>query len=112
MSRAGDDGAQQGAEHLGADHHGQDGGRDTLTASEAQRARGDAREQALPAMSQNNASDDDKIAGIVAQTRQDVAHLGRDRVVEVLTQRLEQSGVVVPAEDIEELATQALEGDA
>lgn len=94
------------------DHHGQDDGRDTLTAGQAQRAMSDDQAQRLPAMSQNNADDVDKAAGIVAQTRQDVAHLGHDRVVEVLRQRLDQSGVDVPDDEVEELARQVLEGDA
>jgi hypothetical protein len=101
-----------GAQFEGADHHGKDGGRDTVDASEAQRALGDAQEQRLPAMSQNNASDVDKIAGIVAQTRQDVAHLGRERVVQVLAERFRQTGVPVPDDEIQELATQVIEGDA
>ncbi|GAA1854687.1 hypothetical protein ACFQZV_04340 [Microbacterium koreense] len=95
-------GAHDAAE--GADHHGQDGGRDTLTVGEAQAAMSGASEQDVPAMAQNNAPAADKIAGIVAQTRQDAADQPRERIVEVLSQRLDQAGVALTAEDIDELA--------
>ena len=95
---------ESGDAREGADHHGQDGGRDTLTAGEAQAALDDSSEQTMPAMAQNNASDADKIAGIVAQTRQDAADRPRERIIEVLTQRLEQAGIALTAEDIDELA--------
>ena len=80
----------------GTDHHGQDAGRDTLSAGEAQRESGGLGtegEQNLPAMSQNNASTDDKVEGIVAQTRVDVGGESLERIAEVLHQRLEQSGI-------------------
>lgn len=99
----------------GADHHGHDEGRDTLTASQAQRSTsglGSEQEQRLPAMSQNNASDVDKVAGIVAQTRSDVGTEPLERIAEVLRQRLSQSGVDLPDHDIEELARQVYTGDA
>jgi hypothetical protein len=99
----------------GADHHGRDEGRDTLTAGEAQRtpgALGTEQEQRLPAMAQNNAPDVDKISGIVAQTRQDVGTEPLERIVEVLQQRLAQAGVELPEHDIEELARQVSVGDA
>lgn len=89
-----------------ADHHGQDGARDTLTVGQAQAEMSGASEQRLPAMSQNNASDADKIAGIVAQTRTDVSHLGRDEVVRVLAQRLDQTGIGVSGDELQELADQ------
>ena len=98
----------------GTDHHGQDGARDTQTASEAQQtpgALGSEQEQRLPAMAQNNASDVDKVAGIVAQTRQDVGTEPLERVAEVLRQRLTQSGIELPENDIEELARQVTTGD-
>jgi hypothetical protein len=99
----------------GTDHHGDDEGRDTLTASSAQHepgALGSEQEQRLPAMDQNNAPDVDKVAGIVAQTRADVGTEPLDRIVEVLHQRLEQSGVDLPDSDVEELAHQVSTGDA
>lgn len=98
----------------GIDHHGQDGARDTQTASEAQRtpgALGAEQEQRLPAMAQNNASDVDKVAGIVAQTRQDVGTQPLEEIAHVLRQRLTQSGIELPENDIEELARQVSVGD-
>ena len=98
-----------------ADHHGHDAGRDTLTVSEAQRtpgALGSEQEQRLPAMAQNNASDVDKVAGIVVQTRSDVGGEPLERIAEVLRQRLTQAGVELPEHDIEELARQVSTGDA
>ena len=99
----------------GVDHHRQDGSRDTQTVSEAQRtpgALGPEQEQRLPAMAQNNASDVDKVAGIVAQTRQDVGTEPLEQIAHVLRQRLTQSGVELPENDIEELARQVSTGDA
>ena len=98
----------------GTDHHGQDGARETQSASEAQRtpgALGTEQEQRLPAMAQNNASDIDKVAGIVAQTRQDVGTHPLEEIAHVLRQRLTQSGVELPDNDIEELARQVAVGD-
>ena len=99
----------------GTDHHGQDEGRDTLTAGEAQRTPGGLgteQEQRLPAMSQNDASEIDKVAGIVAQTRADVGTEPVERIAEVLRQRLEQSGIDLPEDEIEELAHQVSTGDS
>ncbi|MEU1971246.1 hypothetical protein ABZ477_06310 [Microbacterium sp. NPDC019599] len=96
-------------------HYGQDGGRDTLTASAAQKegALGPEQEQRLPAMAQNNATEVDKIAGIVAQTRQDLAATETtERVAEVLKQRFEQSAIDLPDDEIMELARQITTGDA
>jgi|GEM_PF-918180 len=98
----------------GMDHLGQDGGRDTQTAGEAQRtpgALGTEQEQRLPAMAQNNASDIDKVSGIVAQTRQDVGTEPLEQIAHVLQQRLTQSGIELPENDIEELARQVSTGD-
>ena len=72
----------------------------------------DAQEQRLPAMSQNNASEIDKVAGIVAQTRNDLAATEPERVPDVLRQRLEQAGIDLPDAEIEELARQITIGDA
>lgn len=91
-------------------HHGQDGGENTLTAGEAQRSVSNDAVQSAPVLSQNNAPDADKAAGIVAQTRQDVAHLGRDRVIQVLRQRLEQAGVDLSDAEVDELARRVLQG--
>lgn len=99
----------------GSDHFGQDEGRETLTAGQAQREAGglgSEQEQRLPAMSQNDASAVDKVAGIVAQTRQDVGTHSVDEIAHVLAQRLEQSGVPLPESDVMELARQISTGDA
>ncbi len=99
----------------GTDHHGHDGERETLTASEAQRtpgALGTEQAQRLPAMAQNNASALEKVTGIVAQTRADVATQPYERIVEVLRERLVQAGVELPDSDIQELARQISTGDA
>ncbi|WP_109211987.1 MULTISPECIES: hypothetical protein [Microbacterium] len=99
----------------GADHHGHDEGRDTLTASQAQQtpgALGTEQEQRLPAMAQNNASELEKVTGIVAQTRQDVGTEPLERIAEVLRQRLDQSGIDLPDADVQELARQVSTGDA
>ncbi len=98
-----------------ADHHGQDEGRDTLTAGAAQRTPGglgSEQEQRLPAMSQNDASTIDKVAGIVAQTRSDVGAEPQERIAEVLHQRLEQAGVDLPDDEVDELARQVSTGDS
>ncbi|MFE7846227.1 hypothetical protein ACFUTX_13655 [Microbacterium sp. NPDC057407] len=98
----------------GRDHHGQDEGRDTLTVSEAQRTKnglGSEQEQRLPAMAQNDASAVDKVAGIVAQTRQDLGSESVDRVAQVLAQRFDQSGVSLPESEVRELAQQIATGD-
>jgi hypothetical protein len=99
----------------GTDHHGQDEGRDTLSAGEAQRmpgGLGSEQEQRLPAMSQNDAPDIEKVTGIVAQTRADVGTEPVERIAEVLRQRLDQSGIDLPDSDVEELARQISTGDA
>lgn len=80
-------------QHEGADHHGQDGGRETVSVGEAQREMAGDAEQDLPAMSQNNATDDEKLAGILAQTRADLPGADADAIVERLRQRAEQSGI-------------------
>jgi hypothetical protein len=90
------------------DHHGHDDGRETLTAGEAQRAQAGDATQSAPAMSQNNAPDGDKIEGIVAQTRQDVSHLGHERIVQVLTQRFAQTGIDLSESEIDDLARRVL----
>ena len=99
----------------GTDHHGQDAGRDALTAGAAQRmpgGLGTEQEQRLPAMSQNDASELEKVTGVVAQTRADVGTEPVERIAEVLRQRFEQSGIDLPDSDIEELAHQISTGDA
>ncbi|BDV31645.1 hypothetical protein [Microbacterium terricola] len=86
------------------DHHGQDGTRNTLTAGQAQHEMAGQAEQNVPVMSQNNATEDEKFDGIVAQTRMDVANEPLDRIAEVLHQRLEQAGISLSDEEIGRLA--------
>lgn len=88
----------------GADHHGQDGGRETLSAGEAQRDMAGSTEQNVPAMSQNNATDDEKLAGILAQTRADLPGAGEDEVVERLLQRAQQSDISLSEDQARALA--------
>lgn len=95
----------------GSEHYGQDENRGTLTVSETQQADlSGEQEQRLPAMAQNNAPEVDKVAGIVAQTRSDVSIEPHERIVEVLRQRLEQSGIHLPDDEISELARQVSTG--
>jgi hypothetical protein len=97
----------------GTDHLGQDEGRETLTAGEAQRTPGGlgaVGEQRLPAMAQNDAPVDDKVAGIVAQTRVDVGTESLARIEGVLRQRLEQSGIDLGDDEIERLAREVSTG--
>lgn len=85
------------------DHHGQDLGRETLSAGEAQHedALGERGEQTLPAMDQNNATNDEKIAGIIVQTRADVGTESVERAREVLVQRFEETGVSVDEDQLD-----------
>ncbi len=82
----------------GADHHGQDGGRESVSVSAAQQENAGAAEQDAPAMSQNNATDDEKVAGILSQTRADLPGADADALVERIVQRAEQSGIPLSAE--------------
>lgn len=95
----------------GRDHHGRDDGRETLTVGESQRAANGAREQNLPAMSQNNASDGEKIAGIVAQTRVDVGDQDDARIADVLRQRFSDSGIAVADDAFADLVRRVRAGD-
>ncbi|WP_345800245.1 hypothetical protein AAIB33_12305 [Microbacterium sp. AZCO] len=112
-SQSGQDGPTYGDQAAGG-HQGQDGGRDTMTAGQAQRegGLGTEQEQRLPAMSQNNANDIEKISGIVVQTRDDLAATAPEKVPAVLRQRLAQAGISLPERDIDELAKQITTGDA
>ncbi|MDQ1130604.1 hypothetical protein [Microbacterium sp. SORGH_AS_0888] len=46
-----------------------------------------------PVMDQHDATDGDKLDGIIQQVRADVGHKGERRIAEVLRQRLAQAGV-------------------
>ena len=84
-----------------ADHFGQDGDRGTLTAGESQRALGDAAEQSLPAMDQNNASADEKLQGIVEQTIADSEFQPKERLEQHLRDRIRDSGLVVSDDELQ-----------
>lgn len=66
-----------------------------LSRCEAQRKLGDAAEQSLPAMSQNNATVDEKLRGIVEQTISDSELQPRERLEQHLRQRIQDSGLHV-----------------
>lgn len=94
---------ESNARPAGADHHGQDGGRDTLSVGDAQRDAAGATEQSAPAMSQNNATDDEKLAGILSQTRADLPDADADAHMERVQQRAEQSGIPLTPEQARSL---------
>ena len=77
------------------DHHGQDGGRDHVWAGRSQDEMAGDAEQTVPSMSQNNATADEKVAGVIAQVRADAATGNADEVRRQLAQRLEQAGLAL-----------------
>ena len=97
-------------DEAGADHHGQDGGREKVWAGSSQDEMADEQEQRLPSMSQNNASQAEKVAGIVAQVRADAATGSADEVRHVLAQRLEQAGLTLGDDEIDEHTRQITAG--
>lgn len=64
----------------------------------------DGRAPDEPAMDQNVSSDEEKIAGIVAQTHSDVGIEGVDRIMSVLAQRFADAHLTVSDERVRELA--------
>jgi hypothetical protein len=62
--------------------------------------------QDAPALDQNPAGDEDRIAGIVAQTRADVGDRDLERIADVLRQRFEDSGLDVDADRTVALAAE------
>lgn len=100
-----------GGAQVDPDHHGQDGGREKVWAGSSQDALSGEQEQRLPSMSQNNASDVEKVTGIVAQVRGDIASGDADEVRHVLAQRLEQAGLALGDDEIDELTRQITTGD-
>jgi hypothetical protein len=62
--------------------------------------------QDAPVLHQNDASDEDRIAGIVAQTRADVGDQGLERVADVLVQRFTDAGLDVDADRTVALAAE------
>jgi hypothetical protein len=63
-----------------------------------------------PALDQNDASDEDRIAGIAAQTRSDVGDQDADRVAEVLRQRFADAGLDVDGSRTAALAAEITNG--
>jgi len=61
--------------------------------------------QDAPKMDQHVASVDDKIDGIVAQTRVDVGTAPHERIVDVLRQRLSDAGITADDDLVDHLAT-------
>lgn len=59
-----------------------------------------------PALDQNPASDEERIAGIVAQTRADVGDAGVERIADVLVQRFTDAGLDVDADRTVALAAE------
>ncbi|MFG6402082.1 MULTISPECIES: hypothetical protein [unclassified Microbacterium] len=66
--------------------------------------------QDAPAQDMHDASEDDKIAGIVAQTRVDVGDKDDERISEVLRQRFEDSGISVAGDRLAALAAEVSNG--
>lgn len=94
----------------GGDHHGQDHGRTTVTVGQAQHAMRGAREQDMPAMSQNNASVAEKLAGIIAQTRADLSGATATQIGYLLRERAAQAGLHLEDEIAAELADEIAAG--
>ncbi len=92
------------------DHHGQDHGRTTVTVGQAQHAMRGAREQDMPAMSQNNAVTAEKLAGIIAQTRADLPGASTDAIAYMLRERAAQAGLHLDDDVAAELADEIAAG--
>lgn len=63
-------------------------------------------QQGEPVLHQNTATDDERVAGIVAQTRADVGDQSLERVADVLTQRFTDAGLDVDADRTVALAAE------
>lgn len=82
----------------------------TRDSDEPSRARNDERFQHLPRMAQNAPTSDEELAGIVAQTRADLAlGIAGKRVPDILRQRLEDAGIEHDDDVVEELARRVLD---
>lgn len=66
--------------------------------------------QDAPMMDTHDASVQDKIDGIVAQTRVDVADKPHERIMEVLRQRFHDAGITADDALFDELATKVTDG--
>ncbi|WP_125132880.1 hypothetical protein [Microbacterium sp. 10M-3C3] len=62
--------------------------------------------QDAPAMDMHDATDEDRIAGIVAQTRADVGDASEERVADVLRQRFRDIGLDVDDDRVRALAAE------
>jgi hypothetical protein len=62
--------------------------------------------QDAPAMDMHDASDEDRIAGIVAQTRADVGDASDERIADVLRQRFSDIGLEVGDDRVRALAAE------
>ncbi|MFL2001144.1 hypothetical protein [Microbacterium sp. A1-JK] len=63
-----------------------------------------------PVQDMHDTTDEDKIIGIVAQTRQDVGGKGERRIAEVLRQRFRETGVDVADDRIAALVAEVARG--
>lgn len=63
-----------------------------------------------PVLEQNDASIEDKLDGIAAQTRVDLGDESQDRYEEVLRQRLTDSGIQITDDDVSALARRSSRG--
>jgi 3-oxoacyl-ACP reductase-like protein len=63
-----------------------------------------------PVLEQNNASTQDKLDGIAAQTRVDLGDESQDRYEEVLRQRLVDSGIQITDDEVSALARRSSAG--
>jgi len=72
----------------------------------------DDQERRLPTMSRDDPATLESITGVVAQTRQDSGTEPRERIVELLRERLQQAGVELADADLDELADQVSTGDS
>lgn len=62
------------------------------------------------AMDVDVASEDDKVAGIVAQTRQDVGGESAERIADVLAQRFTDAGIAIDDARLRQLAGEVAAG--
>ncbi len=69
-------------------------------------------EQNEPKLEQNAATDEQRLAGIVAQTRADVGEDDEARVLSMLRQRTAEAGLEVSDAQLADLAAQVRSGDA
>ncbi|MFG6475332.1 hypothetical protein ACFXP7_02990 [Microbacterium sp. P06] len=66
--------------------------------------------QNAPVQDMHDTTDEDKIAGIVAQTRQDVGDKDQARIADVLRQRFDETGVHVANDRVAALAAEVANG--